>query len=635
MFAKTTTVFVGYSFSDGNVREVTAALIEAMSKYKRRSYIIFPRATEMQKSRFERFNLGYFDGTLQDLVNALQTTTVASVSAEFFEQNVGGYYGAIVKDIGQLENIFTMLRLGRVQPIAGITGIRQLQGLEGLVRAKRSASAEAFTIQTLFQQQGRWLVTGAPGSGKSTLLRMAFLLTALQGANRSSTAFPIFVDMGKYRLGSIRSRQLILESIGTYFREPITLELVEQLLATKRVVWFMDSLDEAMIAGTDKLRPWMEVERLALQYPQHSFTVSCRLSHVPDTDRFENIYIEPFNDLGVHEFIQRYLAYFGSDADPAAIMSSIPAPARAIARTPLVLSMMVSAYLSLGSIPESINELYHLLISHVLEDVKSNRPGTLFASTKDQLLAHLAFEMLVSGRPTLRVSNVLEIVGAKIEQLYKQHQIGNNISADVCLEALVYSGLVVRRNQYLSFLHLTIMEYFASCEMNREYNFVAQSTMDQHFLRNPEKIKQIIQAANIQASDIVLELGAGIGSVARHLPTVRQLLLLDLDRELARILRFQFPNATIIQADAVQTLSKLEFDVLFSNLPFFLSDDIIDKLCDIKFRVALMSVKLDFDREPYRERLNIEELLIIDEEDFFPRQPFKSRIIRLKPSTSV
>jgi Ribosomal RNA adenine dimethylase len=265
--------------------------------------------------------------------------------------------------------------------------------------------------------------------------------------------------------------------------------------------------------------------------------------------------------------------------------------------------------------------------------LESHRPGVLLASAKDQLLAHLAFEMLVSGRQSLRVSNAIEIVRSKIEQLRKQRQLRHDISAELCLEELIYSGLVTRRDQYINLLHLTILEYFALCEMNREHNFVAQSNMDQHFLRDPEKIRRLIEAADIRSDDVVLEIGAGIGSIARHLPTVRQLVLVDLDRELARILRCQFPNSTVIQADAVQSLPRIECDVIFSNLPFFLSDDIIKELCVKKFRVALMSVKLDFDYDGYLQHRDIQDVLIMDEDDFFPQQPFKSKVIKIRPRT--
>jgi hypothetical protein len=42
--------------------------------------------------------------------------------------------------------------------------------------------------------------------------------------------------------------------------------------------------------------------------------------------------------------------------------------------------------------------------------------------------------------------------------------------------------------------------------------------LDQHFLRNPVKLALLIDAAGIQPADHVVEAGAGIGTVAEHVP---------------------------------------------------------------------------------------------------------------------
>jgi hypothetical protein len=180
--------------------------------------------------------------------------------------------------------------------------------------------------------------------------------------------------------------------------------------------------------------------------------------------------------------------------------------------------------------------------------------------------------------------------------------------------------------------NLTLLEYFAACEMNREYNFSAQSEMDQYFLRNPTKIRQLIRAGGVLPSDRVVELGAGIGSVARHFPTCKSLTLLDLDSEVVQILHYQFPDARVIRADAVAALPALEFDVIFTNLPFFLTVPILGVLGNMTFRTAIMSVRGDEELE-LPPTLRAEDVGILDEDDFFPRQPFKSKVIRVVRKT--
>ena len=83
--------------------------------------------------------------------------------------------------------------------------------------------------------------------------------------------------------------------------------------------------------------------------------------------------------------------------------------------------------------------------------------------------------------------------------------------------------------------------------------------MDQHFLYNPNKIDAVIHAAGIEACDRVAELGAGVGSVARRTPPC-VLVLVDLDTELASILRQAFPPPVVVlQEDALAVLEKARF----------------------------------------------------------------------------
>ncbi len=152
--------------------------------------------------------------------------------------------------------------------------------------------------------------------------------------------------------------------------------------------------------------------------------------------------------------------------------------------------------------------------------------------------------------------------------------------------------------------------------------------MDQHFLRSPEKIDAIVAAADVHPHDHVVELGAGVGSIARRLPRCRALTLVDLDPALARDLTAAFPEARVIQADAVTILPRLEFDVLLTNLPHPLTASIIDILEHASFRAAVLAVRAD---EPpiIPPSLRATEVTVLAPADFEPPQPFASQAIRV------
>lgn len=177
--------------------------------------------------------------------------------------------------------------------------------------------------------------------------------------------------------------------------------------------------------------------------------------------------------------------------------------------------------------------------------------------------------------------------------------------------------------------------------------------MEQHFLGNTEQINRMIACADLCASDVVVEVGAGIGTVARHFPAVKWLTLVELDVALAGILQSLVdeqhffrtsPNQILVlQRDALLVLRDIECDVVFSNLPCFLTPCVLRVLQDKKFRTTIMCVHED---DPTINPsiasaegalaplhgyppLMVQELMMLQRDDFFPPQPFRSRVVAI------
>ena len=74
---------------------------------------------------------------------------------------------------------------------------------------------------------------------------------------------------------------------------------------------------------------------------------------------------------------------------------------------------------------------------------------------------------------------------------------------------------------------------------------------------------------------------------------MKQLSLVELDERLAEILRNEFSSRrdTIICCeDAIGWLANNDFDVLISNLPSCLTQDVLNQLADKTFCIAMVSV---------------------------------------------
>lgn len=99
-----------------------------------------------------------------------------------------------------------------------------------------------------------------------------------------------------------------------------------------------------------------------------------------------------------------------------------------------------------------------------------------------------------------------------------------------------------------------------------------KKSFGQHFLTNASIAQQIVEAADIQSSEVVVEVGPGEGALTQHIPD-DHLFLLELDRDLLKHLKETYPKATIIHTDAAtveyaKILPKAKPWVLIGNLPY-------------------------------------------------------------------
>lgn len=551
---------------------------------------------------------------------------------------VPAYLEGLVEELQSLSDFFTMLKLD----FRGRGGPRGQGPVSLDMMVKSRHTPMGLGLKTLAKSGGRKIVSGVPGCGKSTLMRMLALDAARDAllsmkSGLGQAPIPLLLDCGLYEPNSFAGLTQLREVLSRYGGRNLSSEEVEGLLESSPMIWVIDGLDEGMIGESqvNETPLWREIESLVYRYPSHAFVVSTRTSHIPTGSAFDTVNIQPLSASAKIEFISRYLNFFENGVPVDEILLALPATLLDMADTPLVLSMIVSTYINQGRVPEDTRELYGDFVSHTLRRVEAERSNRIEPYAKDQCLAALAFDMITSARVTFSKTNASASLGRRLRQLSDRGESAGTVDEVVLLDELVYSGLLVRSDYMISFAHMTLQEYFAECEMSREYSFAASSTMDQYFLRNPEKISLILKAADIGTEDHLIEVGAGIGSVAKHFPPSGSLHLVELDPELVRILRYQFPDTPVLECDALEALRGLPCDVLVSNLPFFLTKGVLDILTTKSFKRAVMSVHCEDDLRDYAKLLRIQTLTVLDEEDFFPRQPFASKLVLVEPAHGV
>jgi 16S rRNA A1518/A1519 N6-dimethyltransferase RsmA/KsgA/DIM1 with predicted DNA glycosylase/AP lyase activity len=162
----------------------------------------------------------------------------------------------------------------------------------------------------------------------------------------------------------------------------------------------------------------------------------------------------------------------------------------------------------------------------------------------------------------------------------------------------------------------------------------AQTNHGQYFLTNPALLQRIVDAAGIRPSDRVVEIGAGVGTVARALPEC-DLTLVETDPRAINILEAEVPRARVVLADGIDLLSSgaAPCDILLSNLPWRVTEKLVEILPGLAIRRAVVAVRPTTSLDSLADHFDVELIATAEGPDYTPPQPGRSDFIRLVSKT--
>ena len=141
-----------------------------------------------------------------------------------------------------------------------------------------------------------------------------------------------------------------------------------------------------------------------------------------------------------------------------------------------------------------------------------------------------------------------------------------------------------------------------------KYGIHANKSLGQNFLINEEVINQIIEKAEIDEKDLVIEIGPGLGTLtSRLLEKAGKVICVELDDRMITILNDRFKlynNFELIHDDILKVnLNKIIKENLFennnikkikivANLPYYITTPIIMKLLEEKLNITSITVMI-------------------------------------------
>ncbi len=171
----------------------------------------------------------------------------------------------------------------------------------------------------------------------------------------------------------------------------------------------------------------------------------------------------------------------------------------------------------------------------------------------------------------------------------------------------------------------------------------------QHFLTDPRVADRAVRHADLRPSDVVLEIGPGLGVLTKRLvERVGHLVAIESDQRFVAYLRKAVPEAEIVHGDALK-VPWPAFDVMVSNLPYQISSPLTFRLLETPFDRAVLMYQWEFARRmvaapgtPDYSRLSVGVyvraactiLERVPRNAFHPQPKVDSALVRLEPRPS-
>lgn len=185
-------------------------------------------------------------------------------------------------------------------------------------------------------------------------------------------------------------------------------------------------------------------------------------------------------------------------------------------------------------------------------------------------------------------------------------------------------------------------------------NLIAPNTsLGQHFLKNPAVVTAIVAKAAIKPTDTVLEIGPGTGNMTVPLlAQSKNVIAIEYDSRMVRevLKRVEGTNderkLQVVQGDAIETRFPF-FDVCVANVPYQISSALVFKLLSHRpmFRCAVMMFQEEFalrltarPGEALYCRLSVntqllakvDQLMKVGRNNFRPPPKVESRVVRIE-----
>lgn len=186
----------------------------------------------------------------------------------------------------------------------------------------------------------------------------------------------------------------------------------------------------------------------------------------------------------------------------------------------------------------------------------------------------------------------------------------------------------------------------------KRYDIKPKKDLGQNFIINNNVVERIIRYASVNPSDVILEIGAGLGTLTSKLAKhAKKVYAIEVDPRLCKVLNERFSkakNVEIICEDVLKMSFPSDFNKIVSNLPYSIATPVTFKILGTSFQLAVLMYQLDVAKRLTAQpgtkdygrltvavyyKAEVQILEKISKTSFYPQPKVDSAIVFLKPKT--
>ncbi len=201
---------------------------------------------------------------------------------------------------------------------------------------------------------------------------------------------------------------------------------------------------------------------------------------------------------------------------------------------------------------------------------------------------------------------------------------------------------------------MNVKEIKKICKKN---DFVPLRRRGQNFLINPKVIGRIVDVAEINGDDVILEIGPGLGALTKPIADkCKKVIAVEIDRKLVEILKERLSNyinieiikGSILDGTSNLDLRKKKYKVI-ANLPFNITGRVLRILLEQRNKPELIVIVVQKEvaqrivaQPPHMSLLSlaiqfysqVNAVFSINKSNFWPQPRVDSTILKIRPNKS-